>query len=119
MPLIEIDLPQAVFAEHHVGIGEAVQVAQFDALGVPMDDTFQIFRPHGSDELKFDPSYNQVDRQDLIVIRVTPVRIYSVEQKKALFTGMVTGIEALGIRREDILILINENSWEDWYAGRL
>jgi phenylpyruvate tautomerase PptA (4-oxalocrotonate tautomerase family) len=118
MPLIEIDLPRAVFADHHAAMGAAVQTAQFDALGVPMDDTFQIFRPHEGDELKFDPAYNQVDRLGLIVIRITPVRIYSVEQKKALFAGIVEGLEQLGIRREDLLILISENAWEDWYAGR-
>jgi hypothetical protein len=28
-------------------------------------------------------------------------------------------LEGLGIRREDIVIAVAENGFEDWYAGRL
>ena len=36
-----------------------------------------------------------------------------------LFREVVMRLEELGIRREDVLILISENAWEDWFAGGL
>lgn len=36
-----------------------------------------------------------------------------------LFREIVMRLEELEIRREDVLILISENAWEDWFAGRL
>jgi hypothetical protein len=119
VPLFEIDLPRAVFAEHHQAIGQALSLAQAEALDVPIDDVFQIFRPHDDEELKFDPHYNDVNRRSLLVIRITPVHIYRASEKANLFKAIVTRLEQIGIRNEDVLILISENAWEDWYAGRL
>jgi hypothetical protein len=33
--------------------------------------------------------------------------------------AVVTGLAAVGVRREDIQIAVTENHYEDWYAGRL
>jgi hypothetical protein len=119
MPLIEIDLARDVFEAKHDQISHEIHQAQIDALSIPADDKFQIFRPREQNELKFDPTYGGVDRQSLIVIKVTMVHRYTVELKCALYRAVVERLEGIGIRREDILIAVIENGYEDWYAGKL
>jgi hypothetical protein len=119
MPLVQVDLDRQLFESKHTEISQALHAAQLDALGVPEDDLFQVFTPHGAAELKFDPGYNGVDRQQLLLIRMTMVHMYSVEKKKALFTAIRDRLGSCGVRPEDILVCLVENGFEDWYAGRL
>ncbi|GIM90566.1 tautomerase family protein [Paractinoplanes toevensis] len=119
MPLIQIHLARDTFDKHHEKIGDAIHEAQIAALGIPADDRFQIFSPHEVGELKFDPGYNGVDRQNLVVIRVIAVHMYDVATKQRFFRAVVDRLGPLGIRPEDVLISLTENGFEDWYAGKL
>ncbi|XVV14919.1 tautomerase family protein [Actinoplanes sp. CA-131856] len=118
MPLIQIHLDREVFDKSHEAIGDAVHEAQIAALGIPADDRFQIFQPHGAGELKFDAGYNGVDRRQLLVIRVIAVHMYPVATKRAFFEAVVERLAPIGIRGEDVLISLTENGFEDWYAGK-
>jgi hypothetical protein len=119
MPLVQIDLPQTLFAEKGPQISDEVHRAFVDSLEVPADDKFQIFRPREAGELLFDPTYGGVDRKSLVVIQVLMVHRYTVELKREMFRHIVGRLAAIGIRPEDILIAVTENHYEDWYAGRL
>jgi hypothetical protein len=118
VPLIEVHLARRTYDDHHAEIGDAIHQAQIDALDIPADDRFQIFTPHDDGELKFDPGYNAVDRQALLVIRVTAVHMYATATKQAFFRSVVKHLEPIGIRPEDVLISLVENGFDDWYAGR-
>ena len=118
MPLIQVDLPRELFEASSVQIGEAIHQAQIEALGIPANDRFQVFRPHGPGELAFDPTYNDVERRALLLIQVTAVHMYPVSVKREFFRTVVEKLEPLGIRREDVLICLAENGFEDWWAGR-
>jgi hypothetical protein len=117
VPLIQIDLDQDLYESHSQRISEEVHQAQIDALGVPADDLFQVFRPHQPGELKFDPAYNGVERRRLVLIRITMVHMYSVATKRRLFEEIARRLDAIGVRHEDLLISAVENGFEDWYAG--
>jgi hypothetical protein len=119
VPLVEVHLHRAVFEASHNDIGRAIHEAQIDALGIPEDDMFQVFSPHDPGEIKFDPGYNDVDRRDLVLIRIVAVHMYSVATKQKFFRAVVDRLTSLGIRPEDVLISWTENAFEDWYAGRL
>ena len=119
MPLVQVDLPRALFAEQGTRISDEIHQAFIDALAIPADDKFQIFRPREEGELVFDPGYGGVDRRSLIVIQVLMVHMYPVELKRRLYRHIVTRLAGIGIRPEDIQIALTENSYEDWYAGRL
>ena len=119
MPLIEVHLARETFEKSHDAIGAAIHDAQIAALGIPADDRFQIFLPHEAGELKFDPGYTGVDRQNLLVIRVVAVHMYPVATKQAFFAAVIERLVPLGIRAEDVLISLTENGFEDWYAGKL
>jgi hypothetical protein len=119
MPLVQVDLPRPLFIESGTKISSEIHQAFIDALQIPADDKFQIFRPREDGELVFDPGYGGVDRQNLIVIQVLMVHRYTVELKRDLYRHIVARLAALGIRREDIQIAVTGNHYEDWHAGRL
>jgi hypothetical protein len=119
VPLIQVDLDRELFDSLGDRLSEAVHQAQIDALDVPSDDLFQVFTPHGPGELRFDPGYNGVDRQRLVMLRITMVHMYSVATKQRLYRAIVERFSEAGVRAEDILISVVENGFEDWYAGRL
>jgi hypothetical protein len=118
VPLIQVDLERELFDSLHQELSTAIHKAQIEALGVAPDDLFQVFRPHDAGELKFDPRYNDVDRQHLVLIRITMVHMYSVATKQKLYRAIVEGLGQHSVRPEDILISVVENGFEDWYAGR-
>jgi len=118
MPLIQVDLDRALYESSHAAIGDAIHASQLEALGIPADDRFQVFRPHDTGELKFDPGYNGVDRRGLLLIQVTAVHMYPVSVKRRFFETVVAKLAPLGIRAEDVLISVVENGFEDWYAGK-
>ena len=117
MPLIQVDLDRALFESSHEQLSAAIHQAQIDALDMPADDLFQVFRPHDAGELKFSPTFGGVDRQSLVLIRITMVHMYSVATKQALYRALVARLGEHGVRAEDILIAVVENGFEDWFAG--
>lgn len=119
MPLVQVDLPRAVYEQKKDAISRELQAAFVEAAGVPPDDKFQIFRPREAGEIVFDPKYNKVDRQNLMIIQILMVHHYPVDQKRALYRNMVGRLVGIGIRKDDILIAVTENGFEDWFAGRL
>jgi phenylpyruvate tautomerase PptA (4-oxalocrotonate tautomerase family) len=119
MPLIQIDLERSLYEAKHADISEQIHQAQIEALEIPSDDLFQVFRPHSPGELKFDRTYNDVERQSLLLIHITMVHRYSVETKRKLYGAIARRLATLNIRPEDVLISVVENGFEDWYAGKL
>ena len=119
MPLVQVDLPRALFDEKGAAMSNEIHQALIDALAIPADDKFQVFRPRDEGEIVFDPGYNGVDRRSLILIQVLMVHMYPVDRKRELYRHIVTRLDAIGVRPEDIQIAVSENGYEDWYAGRL
>jgi hypothetical protein len=119
VPLIQIDLDRELFDSLGDKLSAAVHQAQLDALDISSDDLFQVFTPHDPGELRFDPGYNGVDRQRLVLLRITMVHMYSVATKQRLYRSIVERFTEVGVRAEDILISVTENGFEDWYAGQL
>jgi hypothetical protein len=119
VPLIQVDLDRELFDSLGDKLSDAIHSAQLDALDIPSDDLFQVFTPHGPGELRFDPGYNGVDRQQLLLLRITMVHMYPAATKQRLYRAIVERLADAGVRGEDILISVVENGFEDWYAGRL
>ena len=118
MPLIQVDLDRELFDSLHEELSTAIHNAQIEALGIPADDLFQVFSPRDGGELKFAPSYNNVDRQHMVLIRITMVHMYSAATKRKLFEAITARWAALGVRPEDVQICVVEVGFEDWWAGK-
>ena len=71
MPLIQVDLKRSVFEEKGKEISNAIHYSLVEGLEMDTTDLFHVFRPHDEGEIIFSPIYDNRDRQDLIIIRIT------------------------------------------------
>jgi Tautomerase enzyme len=118
VPFVQIDLDRSLAERLGQQISTEVHEALVEAIGMDPTDKFQIFRLHDKGELVFDPTYNGVDRQDLVYLQILMVHMYDVGSKRRLFDTIARRLESIGIRHEDVLIAVVENGFEDWYAGK-
>jgi hypothetical protein len=118
VPLVQVDLERSLGQRLGSVISDGIHDALVEALGMAPTDRFQIFRTHSSDELVFHPTYNDVDRRQLVSIQILMVRVYDTATKYALFDTIAERLRTVGVRPEDLLISVVENGVEDWYAGK-
>lgn len=117
MPIVRIDAPKgpAGFVEQ---TGEAVHRALVEALGIPEEDRFEVLAEHEPGRLTADRSFPGVDRsENVILVEVTLVAGRSVSRKKALYAAIADRLAEVGVRREDVLVCLNEVRAEDFSFG--
>lgn len=117
MPLIQVDLKRSVFTNKGKEISDAIHKSLVAGLGMDRTDLFHVFRPHDDGEIFFSPTYDKRDRRDLIIIRITMVQMFSLQQKKKTYEELTKRLVDIGIRRDDILVCIVENNAENWSLG--
>ncbi len=118
MPLVRIDVPVSMSEEQARLVGEAVNTAMEQAIGVPAGDKFQLISrlPPGARNLT--GSYLGIDyTEGLVLIQVTLNQGRTVELKKAFYARVATDLAALGIRRQDVFINLVEVPRENWSFG--
>ncbi len=119
MPLARIDLVAGKPAAYRRTIGEVVYDAMLVTLNVPKDDRFQVINEHPSENFVADETYLGIHRtRDCVMIHVTLRGGRTLDQKKAFYKAVVDGLHAkLNLRREDVLIILSENTQDDWSFG--
>jgi phenylpyruvate tautomerase PptA (4-oxalocrotonate tautomerase family) len=118
MPLARIDMKKGKDAAYRQQVGLAVYEAMLD-VGVPKNDRFQIINEHDEANFLFDPTYLGIDRdEDLVIIQITWNEGRTLDQKKALYRGIVDRLaKAPGIRGENVFISLVEVKKENWSFG--
>jgi phenylpyruvate tautomerase PptA (4-oxalocrotonate tautomerase family) len=118
MPLVRIDLRQGKPDGYRQEIGRVVYEALV-SLGVPEHDRFQVIAEHAASSFYYDADYLGIHRSDnLVMIQITWNEGRTVEQKKALYSAIASGLSAtLGIRPEDVLINLIDVRKENWSFG--
>ena len=119
MPLARIDIPAGQTDQYRAAVGEAVQVALHEALGVPMQERFQIICEHGAGALVIDPGYLDIGRTpQAIIIQVVLNEGRDAARKKSFFKALANELHArIGVRREDVVINLIEVKRENWSFG--
>jgi hypothetical protein len=117
MPLVSITARKSHSAESLARLGEAVHAALVAHCGVPEHDRFQVRRRVKADELVFDPSYLGIERRDAVFVEITLRGGRTIAVKQALYRDIARGAVEAGIRPEDVLITLHENTEPDWSFG--
>jgi phenylpyruvate tautomerase PptA (4-oxalocrotonate tautomerase family) len=96
-----------------------VHRALVQTIDVPAADRFQVIHVQPSADLIYDPSYLDIARtEDFVAVRITLRRGRSLEQKRALYRAIADqALAALGVRRQDVLVVLSENDSADWSFG--
>ena len=119
MPLVEIDLLQGRSQAELDAISDAVHEAMVTTLDVPQRDRFQSITERPAGNLRFDPNYLDIDRDEgFLLVRITLAAGRSTDAKQAFFrhlAGLLT--ERAGMRAENLAVVMIENQREDWSFG--
>lgn len=111
MPLVKIEILKGKNSEYKKALLNGVHQALVDSFKIPDYDRMQ--RLYELEKENFEISSNKTE--NFILIELTIFKGRSFEAKKLLYKAIVDNLEkALGIKRTDVLIVINEPSLENW-----
>ena len=119
MPFVEIFVSATRKPAERRKLADAVHRALVQSVDVPPDDRFQALSVHAPEELIADAAYMGIARTpDFVAVRITLRRGRSAAKKRALYQAIVAHAgEAIGVRAEDVLIVLSENEPLDWSFG--
>ena len=110
MPLVTVSLYKGKTAEHKKKINDAVHESLVRHFKIKDWDYNQKTREYSPEDWAI--PQGRSDKYVLIEICVFPGR--AKETKKNLFTGIIQRLEAIGIPKEDVFILLFEQPMENW-----
>jgi len=118
--LVRIDVLRGRPDSELAAIGSCVHQAMVTDLGVPERDHFQIVTEHDPNRLLFDRHYLDIERSDgWVLVHVTLAAGRSTEAKQAFYAGLCGRlVDPVGLRREDLAVVLVENGREDRSFGR-
>lgn len=119
MPFVQIHLQKGKNGPWLKKMSTVIHTAMTEMIDVPHDDYFQVVHQHEKGEFFYDPSYLQVERSDeLMFIRFTLKNSRTTHQKQAFYQHLADRLhEKLGVRKEDVFIVLSGNAAEDWSFG--
>lgn len=115
MPHVRIDLHR-IHEPRLAAFSDAILEGMVGGLQMPRDDLYQIFRLHEPGELVFTTAYPYEGRDDIIFIELLASVGYTDEQKQAAMSQIADGFEALGIKRDNLMLVVAEVHGAAWYA---
>ena len=119
MPFTRISLRKGKPADYLRAIGDSLHSALVEKFEVPEKDRFQVFHQHDANEITADENYMCGPRStDYVLFCISAGRPRSASVKKAFYGRLVELLEtAPGIRPEDVMVIVTNNTAEDWHFG--
>lgn len=101
-------------------ISSAIYDAMRETINIPEGDNFIVFSAHGESDLQIDPNFQGMNRtRKFLLVQITLSKGRTVEQKQALYARIAERLfEAAKIPPDDVMIVLTENSFEDWSFGK-
>lgn len=120
MPLVRIDVGEAVKREKKALLADAVYDAMRATIGIPEGDKFVVLAAHAGGELLADASFMGMTRTDeFVVVQITLRRGRSTEKKQTLYREIARLFEErAAIAPDNVMIVLMENDLDDWSFGR-
>jgi phenylpyruvate tautomerase PptA (4-oxalocrotonate tautomerase family) len=120
MPLVRISLIKGKSPAYVRSVADAAHRALHETYQVPADDRFQVIEELDQDALIYGTDYLGVHRtDDIVIIHVFAGNWRDTSTKQAFYQRTVALLaEAVGIRPEDVQIVITSNERADWSFGK-
>ena len=111
MPLVKIEILKGKNNEYKKALLDGIHQALVDSWEIPEDDRIQRLYELEKDNFEL-PRYKT---ENFVLIELTVFKGRSYEAKKSLYKNIVDNLEkVIGIKRTDVLIVINEPPLENW-----
>ena len=119
MPFVRISMAEDKSQTYRQTVSEGIHQALVTALGIPVNDRFQVLDTHPQSDLIYDAGYLDIQRDDdIIFIQITMRVGRTVEQKKALYHALKESLAvAPGVKAGNIFVTIFEIPLENWSFG--
>ena len=119
MPLVTFHIPQTLTEDRVAHLCDAVHESLVATANVPADDRFHVIHRHDRHGLVISPEFLGISRgPEAVIVEITFRMGRTDDQKRALFAG-ITRLAAAraGLRQEDVMIVLTENTSLDWSFG--
>jgi phenylpyruvate tautomerase PptA (4-oxalocrotonate tautomerase family) len=110
MPLLRIEILKGRPASERRRLLQAVHAALVEAFGIPEDDRAQRLIEHDPENFEIPPGRSKA--YTLVEITAFPGR--SPTAKRALYKAIVRNLGEVGVRADDIFIVLQEPPLENW-----
>ncbi len=119
MPLVRMSIPAHFTPERQRTLFDAVHDSMVATINVPVADRFQIITRHEPHDLVIDPNFLDIERgKDAVVVHITLRAGRTNDQKRALYAQIAETVSRnAGMRPQDIMIVLSENTLPDWSFG--
>ena len=118
MPLVRVDVVEGRTGEEVRALLDAIQQVMEDVFAAPPRDRYQVLTEHPSGHLVLEDTGLGIERTDRRVLVQVVQQGRSEAQKKALYAALSRRLgEATGLRPEDLVVSVTENTREDWSFG--
>ncbi|MBY0466703.1 MAG: tautomerase family protein [Burkholderiales bacterium] len=119
MPLIRLTVPDHLPDTQVQALAQAVHGALVACCNVPAQDRFIVVTRLPGSALMLDPHFPNVQRsRDACIVDITLLVGRSNAQKQAFYRHAADAAERCGIRPDDLLMSLAENTAMDWSLGR-
>ena len=120
MPLTRITLRQGVSDAALSQISDILHQALVNEFNVPADDRFQIIETLPDAQRSFDRHYLSGSRShDFILFHIVAGKPCTTEQKQTFYRVLSERLHTLlGIQPDDVMVVIQFNSAEEWSFSR-
>lgn len=118
MPLVRIDVLEGRSEEELRLLLDTVQEVMESEFEAPPRDRYQVLTEHAPGRLVVQDSGLGIDRSDSVVLVQVVQQGRSDAQKKALYAELARRLhEEVGLRPEDLVVSVSENTKADWSFG--
>ncbi|MEV6836878.1 tautomerase family protein [Streptomyces sp. NPDC051133] len=119
MPFVRIDA-FGTEPDRLAALGDAVQDALVETLGVPSDDRFQVLTAHDGvrSTLRYDSHLGLPKDESTVFVAITMRAGRAPERKRALYRRIAELVhERTGTAPHDVVVTVTENASVDWSFG--
>lgn len=119
MPLIRLTVPDHLPDTSVQALAQAVHGALVACCNVPQADRFIVINRLPGSALMLDPYFPNVTRSaDACIVDITLLGGRTADQKQRLYRHIAAGAVQAGLRADDVMVALTENSAIDWSLGR-
>ncbi len=119
MPFVRISLLKELPLDSKEKVSHAIHESLIQEFNIPENDYFHIIEELEAHQLKYPSSYLGISHsRSMVFVQIIAGAGRTVQQKERLYAGIAERISAgTSIRKEDIIIVLVENSVDNWSFG--